>query len=141
MTEFVFKTLASIGFTHPLHPPATHLVMGMVMGLFLFGIASYFLKIPELSRTAFHCSVLALIGAFPVILLGYLDWQHSYSGEWLLPIKIKMVLAGLLIVLLSASIKVGYKEKAVSVVRLILYVLCMAAATGLGFFGGQLVYG
>jgi uncharacterized membrane protein len=141
MTEFVFRILASIGFNHPLHPVATHLPMGMVMGMFLFGLASYFLKKPELAKTAYYCSVLALIGVFPTIFFGYLDWQHSYGGGWLLPIKIKMGLAVILILLLSASVKTGSKESNISIPRLILYILCMMTATGLGFLGGGLVYG
>jgi uncharacterized membrane protein len=141
MTQFVFSLLESIGFHHPIHPIAAHLPMGMIMGLFLFGVASYFLSKPELAKTAHHCAILALIGVFPTILFGYMDWQHSYNGEWLLPIKIKMTLAIVLLILLLASVAVGSKEKSISVKRLGLYVLCMMTATGLGFFGGQLIFG
>ena len=141
MTEFVFKTLTSFGFNHPLHPIATHLPMGMIMGLFLFGLASYFLKKPELAKTAYHCSILGFLGVFPTILFGYMDWQHTYEGEWLLLIKIKIVLAIVLTVLLAACIVIGSKENKLSTKRLVLYILCMITATGLGYCGGQLIYG
>lgn len=141
MTEFVFKILTSVGFNHPLHPIATHLPMGMVMGLFLFGLAAYFFQKPELAKTAYYCSILGFIGIFPTVLFGYMDWQHSYAGQWLLLIKIKIALAVVLTFLLAACIMVGRKENSISIKRLVLYILCMATATGLGFCGGQLVYG
>jgi uncharacterized membrane protein len=141
MTEFVFSLLESIGFHHPLHPVVAHLPMGMIMGMFLFGLASYFLQKPELAKTAYHCSVLALIGVFPTILFGYMDWQHSYNGEWLFPIKIKIFFAVILLILLTLSVKIGFNEKRMSTQRLILYILCMGTATGLGFFGGKLIFG
>lgn len=141
MTEFIFRTLSDIGFSHPLHPVLTHLPMGMVMGMFIFGMASFFLKKPDLGKTAYHCSLLAIFGVFPTIFFGYLDWQHSYMGQWLFPIKIKMFLSVVLILLLSASVTIGGKEKITSITRLILYTLCMITATGLGFLGGELVFG
>ena len=141
MTEFVFKILTSIGFNHPLHPIATHLPMGMVMGLFLFGMASYFFKNPELAKTAYYCAILAFIGMFPTILFGYMDWQHFYSGQWLLLIKIKIVLACVLMVLLAGFVVIGRKESTTPALRLVFYILCMMAATGLGYCGGTLVYG
>ena len=114
MTEFVYKILEQIGFNHPLHPIATHLPIGMVLGLFLFGAASYFLKKPELAKTAYHCSILGFVGVFPTILFGYMDWQHSYGGQWIVLIKIKIVLAVVLLLLLSACIIIGRKESRLS---------------------------
>ena len=141
MTEFVFKILTSIGFNHPLHPIATHLPMGMVMGLFLFGLASYLFNKPELAKTAYHCAILGFLGLFPTILFGYMDWQHSYSGQWLLLIKIKIALAVVLTLLLAVFIIIGRKENTTPALRLVFYILCMMTATGLGYCGGTLVYG
>lgn len=141
MTEFVFNLLESIGFKHPIHPAITHLPMGLVMGGFLFGLAAFVFKKPELSKTAWHCSVLALLGVFPTILAGYLDWQHTYEGEWLNLIKIKMLLAFIMIVLLSISIKINANSYSVSFKALIIYALCLFTAIGLGFTGGELMYG
>ncbi|MFZ2632100.1 MAG: DUF2231 domain-containing protein [Desulfosalsimonadaceae bacterium] len=141
MTEFVFKILTNIGFNHPLHPIATHLPMGMVMGLFLFGMASYLFKNQELAKTAYHCAILGFLGLFPTILFGYMDWLHSYSGQWLMLIKIKIVLACVLMVLLAGFAVIGRKESTTPALRLVFYILCMMAATGLGYCGGTLVYG
>jgi uncharacterized membrane protein len=141
MTEFVFNLLESIGFHHPIHPVVTHLPMGMIMGGLLFGMASYFLKKPELARTALYCSVLALIGVFPTVLFGYMDWQHSYEGEWMFLIKLKMVLAAVLVGLLAACVKVNSKNDSVTTAGLTLYILCMLTAIGLGYSGGELLFG
>lgn len=141
MTEFVFSLLESIGFQHPIHPAITHLPMGMVMGGFLFGLAAYFFNRPELSKTAWHCSVLALLGVFPTILAGYMDWQHTLEGEWEKLIIIKMVLAFILTVLLAISVKINAKTDSVSLGSLIIYGLCLLTGIGLGFTGGELMYG
>lgn len=141
MTEFVFSILKSIGFQHPIHPAITHLPMGMVMGGFLFGLAAFLFNRPELSKTARHCSVLALLGVFPTILAGYMDWQHTYEGEWINLIKIKMLLAFVMIILLSVSIKINAKNDSVSLGALIIYALCLLTGIGLGFTGGELMYG
>jgi uncharacterized membrane protein len=34
MLEFLYQTLTKIGYTHPIHPPVTHLTVGMVIGAF-----------------------------------------------------------------------------------------------------------
>lgn len=141
MTEFVFNFLESIGFYHPIHPAITHLPMGMVMGGFLFGLAGFVLKRPDLARTAWYCAVLALIGFFPTVLAGYMDWQHTYDGEWINLIKIKMGLAALLFVLLSVAVKINAETDHVSIGGLIIYALCLFTGIGLGFTGGQLMYG
>ncbi len=141
MTEFIFSILESIGFKHPIHPAITHLPMGMVMGGFLFGLAAFLFKRPELSKTAWHCAVLALIGVFPTILAGYMDWQHTYEGEWSNLIKIKMLLAFIMIIFLSASVKINAKTDSISVPGLILYALCLLTGIGLGYTGGELMYG
>ena len=40
MIEFVYQTLANLGYSHPLHPILTHVVLGMVIGGFLFAAAA-----------------------------------------------------------------------------------------------------
>jgi len=141
MIKFIYTTLESLGFQHPLHPVVVHLPMGMTMGLFLFGLAAYFLKKPEFERTAHYCAVLAFLGAFPTILLGYMDWQYRYNGEWLFPIEIKLIFGTIFVILLAIAIKVGVKQKSMTTLRMVVYLLCMMTATVLGFFGGKLIFG
>jgi len=141
MSDFIYAILERIGYPHPMHPPLTHLPIGLIMGAFFFSLAAIVFKRDSLTTTARHCVILALI-ALPIAAgAGLLDWQQFYGGAWLFPIKMKMVLAGVLLVLLAIAV-VGTSPK-VSRTRnpLALYVLCLIAVTGIGFFGGELVYG
>ena len=139
MIEFLYELLNQVGFTHPLHPAITHLPLGMAMGAFLFSLGS--LRYAELARTAHHCTILGLIFVLPTMFLGILDWQHFYHGDWTGPIIAKLVLAIALTVLFVAAMKVGGREPESPGVPILLYALCLLAAVGLGFTGGEIVYG
>ncbi len=141
MTEFVFKLLEMVGFTHPLHPALTHIPMGMVMGAFFFGLAVIILKKTEFAATAKHCVILGLLFIPPTVIAGYMDWQHKYDGEWSTIIIIKMVLAAVLTALLGAAFQLGRNDETDSKVLMLLYLLCLFCAVGLGFSGGELQYG
>ena len=141
MIEFVYQTLAKLGYAHPLHPILTHVVLGMVIGLFLFAAVSKTFRNSALSQTARHCCILALVMLPPTALLGIMDWHHFYGGGMLLPIQMKMVFAGLLLLLLILAHVVNRKQKIVSNGLFFLYGVCLIAAVGLGYFGGELVYG
>lgn len=140
MVESLYSFLAAIGFSHPLHPMLTHIPMGMIIGMVIFSLLGLMWKNSTLSQTAFHCSVLALIFIGPVIVAGILDWLHRMEGEWDPLIIIKMVLAVVLTVLLAFSVVL--KKKGASPGKMFLiYMLCLACAGGLGYSGGELVYG
>lgn len=141
MTEFIFNMLHMVGFKHPLHPALTHIPMGMVMGAFFFGLAGLVLKKQEFFKTATHCVGLGLLFILPTVFAGYLDWQHTYEGEWLTLIIVKMVLACVLTVLMGVAFVQGRKDDASPKLLFALYVLCLFCAVGLGFSGGQLQYG
>ncbi|OHD68051.1 MAG: hypothetical protein A2W19_15735 [Spirochaetes bacterium RBG_16_49_21] len=139
MIDFIYNLLAAIGYTHPLHPPFTHIPMGMTIGAFLFILASF--KREELEKTAFYCLILALIFAPVVSILGLMDWQHRYLGAWRPLIIAKMILAVVFIILLALAVYLRYKEKAGKKALILVYALCLATATALGYIGGQLVFG
>jgi amino acid transporter len=139
MIEFLYNLLHQVGFTHPLHPAITHLPMGMAMGAFLFSVGS--LKYAELAKTAHHCVILGLIFVLPTMFLGILDWQYFYQGDWSGPIIAKFILAIALTALFIAAIKVGSGEPENPRLRILLYALCLLAAIGLGFSGGEIQYG
>jgi uncharacterized membrane protein len=141
MLDWVYDLVSQLGYHHPLHPPATHIPVGLVIGAFLFGLAAWLFNRDSLAQTARHCIVLALLAAPIAIVLGVMDWQHFYGGAWLLPIRIKMILAVLLIFLLALAWSLSRKASKVLRRRLIVYGLCVAVVTGLGFFGGELIYG
>jgi len=139
--EFLYQALAKIGYTHPIHPPVTHATVGMVIGAFVFGITAWKLRHQGLSQAAHYCIILALIALFPTVLSGFMDWQHYYAGAWLFPIKMKLPLAGLLLILLVFAFSVGYRATTISKQALIIYALCLLNVTALGYFGGELAYG
>lgn len=141
MIEFLYQTLARIGYTHPIHPPVTHISVGMVIGAFFFALVANLLRHERLALTARHCILLAVIGLFPTALLGYMDWQHRYGGAWLFPIKIKIGLAILLLVLLIVAVILGRTLKENSIRVLAIYGLCLLNVAALGYFGGELIYG
>ncbi|MBA4367513.1 MAG: hypothetical protein C0403_07730 [Desulfobacterium sp.] len=141
MIEFIYQTLAQFGFRHPLHPAITHIPMGMVMGGFLFALASFVLKKDELAKTAHYCYTLALIFVLPTMLLGYMDWQYKFDAEWNNLILAKIVLAFVFSGLLFGAFFVGKNNGVPIQKKLILYGICLAAATGLGFLGGEIQYG
>lgn len=141
MIEFIYQTLAQFGFRHPLHPAITHIPMGMVMGGFLFALASFVLKKDELAKTAHYCYTLALIFVLPTMLLGYMDWQYKFDAEWSNLILAKIVLAFVFSGLLCGAFFVGKNDGIPIEKKLILYGICLATATGLGFLGGEIQYG
>jgi len=141
MIEAVYKTLNALGYTHPLHPTFTHVVMGLVMGGFVLGLVAWVFNRPGLAQSGGHCMALALIFLFPTAALGYADWQHFYGGAWLFPIKIKIVLAVVLLVLLILALVVRRGGRASSGKTVAFYGLCLLTVITMGYFGGELVWG
>lgn len=136
MISSFYNALANIGYTHPLHPAVTHIPVGLIIGGFILALTGTILKRPSLTKSARHCFWLALLALPVAALFGLMDWQHFYNGVWLMPVIIKMVLAAVLFVLLIITL-IPFREK----VPLVLYCLCLFIVIGIGFFGGELVYG
>jgi len=141
MTEIIFDFLNKVGFTHPLHPAMTHIPMGMVMGAVIFRMVSFLPKLKFLARTGYHCIILGLLGVFPTAFSGYLDWQHTFKGEWEFLIVLKMVLAVVLTVLLATIAITDDPETPRFDKKTLFYLLIILLAIGLGFSGGELQYG
>jgi mono/diheme cytochrome c family protein len=136
-----YRALAALGFTDPVHPPLTHMPIGLVVAALTFGFGALLLGRPFLSQSARHCLVLAWLFFFPTVLLGFMDWQHYYRGVWVAPIIAKLVLAGFLFVVLTAGVILVWRGRGESRVLLLIYVLSFLAVVGLGYFGGRLVFG
>lgn len=140
MIEGIYNFLALVGFHHPIHPILVHIPMGMVIGAVAFSLAGKIWKGKNLDQTAFHCIVLALIFVGPVYIAGLLDWQHVFGGDPSIWITIKMILGAALTVILIFT--VVQKVRGVSQQRLfLLYLLSLGICGGLGFSGGQLLFG
>jgi uncharacterized membrane protein len=141
MIDALYDLLNQIGYHHPIHPTEVHMPIGLMVGAFIFAVLAFVFRRQTLLLTPHHCIILTFIWVFPTILLGYMDWQHFYGGAWILPIKVKLVVAPCLTVLLAAAIFLGRRFGAASVRVLPVYLLCFCAVVVLGYFGGQLVYG
>lgn len=141
MIESIYRLLAQIGYTHPLHPPATHLPAGLIIGGFLFALVAWIFNRKNLAQSARHCFILALIMAVPTILLGLMDWQQRFAGAYLFEIKMKLILAGILLILLLVAVGYGALAGGITKTVVALYTLCLLTVVALGYFGGELVYG
>jgi len=141
MLDQIYDTLARIGYSHPLHPAVTHIPVGLVIGAFIFSLAAWIFNRDSLSRTAKHCIILALLAVPPAAMFGLMDWRHFYAGAMLPPIRIKMVLAAILIILLLVAWLASRKENRIMRRLIVVYGMCLVTVMALGFFGGELVYG
>lgn len=141
MIESIYKTLANFGYTHPLHPALTHLPIGMVMGAFLFALAAIVFNRSSLAQTARHCVILGLLAAIPTALLGLMDWLHFYNGALVLPFKMKITLAAILVFFLMLATALGFFGERFKKMLFILYAMSLLTTIGLGYFGGEIVYG
>ena len=141
MTQIIFEFLNKIGFTHPLHPALTHIPMGMVIGAAAFRLASFVPRFRFLAKTGYHCIVLGLLGVFPTAFAGYLDWQHTFGGEWEFLIILKMILAVVLTVILAVIAITDDPENPQFDKKSLFYLLTVLLGIGLGFSGGELLYG
>jgi len=137
-----YRFLNSFGFTDPVHAALVHMPIGLAVGAFLFGWAAALSGREKLAVSAHHCTILALLFWFPAVLFGLMDWQHFYHGAWLNPIKLKLVLAVILFILLTAAVFFGRRgETAPKGLILASVTLAVITATLLGWFGVRLVYG
>lgn len=141
MVQTIFEFLNTIGFKHPVHPALTHIPMGMVMGAVTFRLASFLPRLRFLAKTGYHCVILGLLGIFPTVVTGYLDWQHTFDGQWEALIIIKIVLAVVLTIVLVTIAVIDDPENPKFDKKTLFYLLTVLLAIGLGFSGGELQYG
>ena len=136
--DFIYQFLERIGYTHPIHPPITHMPIGLVAGALILRLAAIFSPRAPLVRAAFYCLVLALVFAVPTVLVGVMDWQHYFLGAWVFPIKMKVVLTIFLFIFLAGGIILGWHGKADSKPFLAVCLLSFFAVVGIGYFGGEM---
>ena len=137
----IYSFLSSIGYSHPLHPILVHLVIGPVIAAFLIALASLVFRRPTWLRTARHLNVFAFITWFVTVPLGIADWQHFYGGQIMTAIIAKLILAGVLFVVLLATIFVNRSLPVEHKFPIVMYGISTLLVLGLGYFGGNLVFG
>ena len=141
MASSVYGIFQAIGYTHPFHPVLTHLVVGPVVAAFLIAVVAWIARKPALLRTPQHLTVVAFVMWFFTAGMGLLDWQHFYDGRLVPSIVAKMILAGALFLLLLSTMLVNRRLPVESRIPIILYSASTICVGGLGYFGGNLVYG
>ncbi len=140
MLSALYQFLTSLGYPSPIHPPLTHMPMGLVTGALIFGLIARFYHFEKLAFAARACIILALIFALITMLFGFMDWRHYYSGGWLHPVKMKLILAGVLLGLLILAAILAQGMKPPDSALLVVYALCFFTVTGLGWFGDKLTF-
>lgn len=138
--ESFYQTLYNLGYTHPVHPTMVYLPIGCVMAAFIFGLTSVFFNRSGLLISAKHCITLAVIAAIPTIIFGYMDWQYFHGGNWIFPIRMKIFLAALLMVLLTITVVFQWKLDASRKSILALFTFCFFNVVALGYYGGEIVF-
>lgn len=141
MIDGLYALLARLGFDEPLHSPITHMPIGLVAGALIFFLVAVLFKRKSLILSARHASILAFVFVFPTILLGVFDWMHFYHGVLMPAIKIKMGLAGAVMVLLGAGIILGSEIKLRTIWMTAIYALSFLMVMGLGWYGAGIIYG
>lgn len=141
MTHSVYQALANFGYHHPLHPVIVHLTIGMVAGALIFGLLAWLAQSISMAQTARNCIGLALVSVIPAVAVGYADWQHFYSGVWIIPIRWKLILSATLFVILFIAWLSARKSEKTTFGHVFIYFICFAIVTVIGYFGAQLVHG
>ncbi|MGR8935865.1 MAG: DUF2231 domain-containing protein [Gammaproteobacteria bacterium] len=141
MSDFIYGFLEKIGYHHPLHPVLVHMPIGLVVAAFLLSCAALLMRRSSLATSAYHDLVAAFVFFFPSAFMGIVDWQRYYHGAWLPPIRMKLLLAPVLLLLLSAGVFMGYRQGAQAKGLLFIYLLSLLTVSTMGYFGGQLTFG
>ncbi len=133
--------LASLGYTHPVHPIAVHITIGLVVAALVFALLALSPRFEKYAVTARHCVTLGFIMVFPTILLGLMDWMHYYGGVWTSTFRIKLWFGVGLAVLLGIAAILPAKLTYRSPVVLSSYLAAFLVVVVLGYYGGELVHG
>ena len=141
MIASLYHMIEQAGYHQPLHPVMVFIPSGCIAAACIFTILSRAARNPSYFQSARHCMGLALVFLPVAALTGYLDWQHYFAGAWLLAVKIKMGSAAVLLLVLVGVNTRRAKLNRASFKRITAYFLCLVLVFGIGYFGGELVYG
>lgn len=141
MIDFLYLALEKIGYDHPLHPPLAHVPVGIIVGLLIVTLIALLSRRRSFVQSAHHpFIIISFIAVFPVALFGITDWLYFYNGAWLFPIKIKLVLTGILLVLLGTGAFVTRKGTGASAAVFLIYLSCFFTMGALGYLGADLIF-
>jgi uncharacterized membrane protein len=140
MADWVYQFLASLGYTHPIHPALVHVPIGSIVAAFVFGVIGLLFRKQNVGRAAYYALVLAFVSLLPGIFFATTDWLRYFGGVWLFWIKMKVILSSVLFILLLVAIVTGLRDTGPTRLNVLLSFLCLLTVTGLGYFGANLVY-
>lgn len=153
MFDAFYNALRAIGYTHPVHATQVHMPIGLVIGAFVLGGISFLLyRFPRLrslspfdpsryAGAARFCILIAFLFWFTTVAAGVMDWQHYFAGAFLFPFKVKIGLAGFLILVLFVAIIIGYRTDGMPNRLMGIYFIAAITVGSLGYFGGVVAYG
>lgn len=139
MADFLYKIIEALGFPHAVHPLLVHLTVGSVTVTLVFYLIAWIFKKPVLYSSAKHTVIFAFYSSLLTTFMGFMDWFYYRSGVSTDTITIKIVMSGVLIAVLLATLLVNRRVRSDSRLSFALYVASFAAILVLGFFGGELV--
>jgi uncharacterized membrane protein len=141
MLDGIYNFLNELGYHHPIHITEVHMPIGLVVAALAFSLFGLFFRRPYLATVSRYCFILAFIFLFPTIIFGIMDWQHYYDGSWLYDIKMKLILAGILLLLLGIGVFLNRGGQAPPVRIVPIYFLSFLTVVALGYYGGEIVLG
>jgi uncharacterized membrane protein len=142
MIEFIYRIFERIGYAKPLHPSMTHVSVGLLASIFIFAVIALLFRRRMLTSSAYsRLLILTFIFALIAIITGITDWQYFYEGKWLTAFQIKVALSGILLVFLSLGALYTARKEGESKKSLSIYTICLLCVIGLGYFGGELIWG
>lgn len=145
----LYAPLKALGYSHPIHPIFVHLTIGTIVAAFIFDYVAWIFGKPKLYTTARHNLVVAFPSYIVTGFVGLADWSGNYQVASLNPSSnpvmfafgMKFVLSGVLLLLFIAAYFVFKTRREEDLSRHLLYLLLFLNVVGLGFFGGNVIYG
>jgi mono/diheme cytochrome c family protein len=111
-----------------------------VVAAFALLLLAFIIRSSALARCARYAMLAGLLFLIPTILAGVMDWKHYFSGGWIHPVRLKMGLAALLVILMLMAVFQGRKSEGPLGMQLVLYGFCLVTVVILGFLGAELVF-
>jgi mono/diheme cytochrome c family protein len=136
-----YVLLKALNYQHPIHPILVHVTVGSIAAAFLLATLGYARSKPDMRRAAWYCMIIALAFVITKAMTGLTGWWRSYSAAMIFPFQMKLILASTLSGLLLVGFLVGRRSGGKASFMVLVYTLCFMAVAGLGYFGGEIVYG
>lgn len=145
----IYGPLEAMGYTHPLHPALVHLTIGPIVAAFFFDYLGWIFKKPLLQTTARYNLVFAFPAFLVTGLVGMADWSARYQvvsfnatgNPVMFAFGMKFILSGVLLVLFIAAYFLFKRTPESHPARHACYLLLFLDVIGLGFYGGNVIYG